>query len=371
LLKWYRRHRRQLPWRNTADPYAIWVSEVMLQQTQVATATPYWKRFLEVFPTVATLAAADEKVVLSAWSGLGYYSRARNLHRAAQEVVAKWNGELPRSADSLRTLPGFGRYTAGAVASIAFGEPAPVLDGNVARVFSRFFAVEGIPGDKHREAQLWAMAEEWVSRSNPGDWNQALMELGATVCRPEKPSCLLCPVRNHCAALASGRVDELPPPKPRPPRQQLDWTVALWKKNGKVLLARRASQGLFGGLWELPSFPTEPDGPDRTLKNALGAAAEGATLLGIVQRTLTHRELLLRVFELHGGAPKRLAAYEETTWVAPDETQALGISAAMRKALAFELPDPPRNGPQRGTDHELFAPVTARRRLKKRTVPNR
>ena len=204
LLQWFDRSKRDLPWRKTSDPYGIWVSEVMLQQTQVERVIRYWTKFLERFPTVKSLAAAELKDVLGLWTGLGYYSRARNLHRAAQEVVARFEGELPDSVDALLTLPGFGRYTAGAVGSIAFGLATPLVDGNVARVLSRLLELDGVPGEKVREAGLWAAAEVLVEGERPGDWNQSLMELGATVCVPQNPLCLVCPVRGSCRALSEG-----------------------------------------------------------------------------------------------------------------------------------------------------------------------
>ena len=335
LLAWFDVHKRDLPWRKTADPYAIWLSEVMLQQTQVVTVIPYWRRFLERFPTVAALAAAPLPDVLSAWRGLGYYSRARNLHRAAQAMMGAHGGRLPNDAASLRALPGFGPYTAGAVASIAFGLPAPAVDGNVARVFSRLFVVEGAPGDRERERRLWALAQTWVAGERPGDWNQALMELGATLCKPEAPACLLCPVRRHCGAFGQGRVDELPPPRVRARPQRLKLAVAVWERGGRFLLGRRHETGLFGGLWELPTTALPRD------EGMLGErfASAGLTLelgpsLGVVKRVLTHRRLELHLFRAHGRrAPKHAEGYGEFGWWSLAETEALGVSTAMQKAL--------------------------------------
>ncbi|MGV3620107.1 MAG: A/G-specific adenine glycosylase, partial [Archangium sp.] len=253
LLRWFDRTKRDLPWRRTKDPYGIWVSEVMLQQTQVDRVVNYWQRFLARFPDVRSLASAEVKEVLGLWSGLGYYSRARNLHRAAQAIATTHAGELPDSVDALLELPGFGRYTAGAVASIAFGLEAPLVDGNVARVLSRLLEIEGAPGEREREKTLWAAATALVSGERPGDWNQSLMELGATVCTPQNPTCLLCPVRAECGAFIQGRVGELPPPKKAAKRKRLELHVAFARKGREVLLARREEKGLFGGLWELPS----------------------------------------------------------------------------------------------------------------------
>ena len=338
LLAWYDRQKRDLPWRRTRDPYAIWLSEVMLQQTQVATVIPYWERFLQRFPTVEALAAAPLTDVLAGWRGLGYYSRARNLHRAAQEIVARFGGRLPSTAAELLTLPGFGRYTAGAVASIAFGEPAPLVDGNVARVLSRLFEVEGAPGDRVREARLWALATELVHGERPGDFNQALMEHGATVCRPENPLCLLCPVREECLAYLHGRVAELPPAKVRAAPKRMTLAVAVWAHEGRLLLARRAEKGLFGGLWELPAAEVQDETADpesaAKLAEALGTDISVRGHLGTVRRQLTHRSLSLRLLRVTGQQhPTRAPAFQELRWCTPGEASSLGMSTAMHKAL--------------------------------------
>ncbi|WP_216613027.1 A/G-specific adenine glycosylase [Myxococcus xanthus] len=342
LLDWYDRNKRDLPWRRTKDPYAIWLSEVMLQQTQVSTVIPYWERFLKRFPTARALASAPLDDVLSGWKGLGYYSRARNLHRAAQEVVARFGGTLPSTAAELLELPGFGRYTAGAVASIAFGEEAPLVDGNVARVFSRIFEVEGLPGDRQREATLWALATALVKGPRPGDLNQALMEHGATTCRPENPLCLLCPVRTACVAFRKGRVDELPPAKVRATPKKLTLAVAVWPHAGTLLFARRADAGLFGGLWELPAAEIADDAPDSEARARLSAALgvdvslEGA--LGTVKRQLTHRDLSLRLLRVSGPRrPASTPAFQELRWCSPDDAGKLGMSTAMQRALDLAL----------------------------------
>lgn len=341
LLAWYDHGQRELPWRATRDPYAIWVSEVMLQQTQVDRVIGYYQRFLERFPTVQALAAAEVAEVLSLWSGLGYYSRARNLHAAAVELVANFKGKLPRTVEALRTLPGFGRYTAGAVASIAFGEEAPLVDGNVARVLSRLFEIDGAPQDKAREATLWELASLLVKGERPGDFNQALMELGATVCTPSSPTCLLCPVQKHCRALAVGRVNELPPPRKLSPRKRLELAVALSHRDGNVLLARRAEKGLFGGLWEMPALTLEPDdNPYAALKALFGKRSTIGPEMLVLERTLTHRDLVLRVFPV--ALPPRLKPppppYLEWAWVPRAEAKARGMSSAMQSALDEVLP---------------------------------
>ena len=337
LLTWFDTHQRKLPWRATRDPYAIWVSEVMLQQTQVDRVIGYWKRFLERFPTVHALAGAEVADVLSMWTGLGYYSRARNLHRAAREIVERFGGALPGSVDALESLPGFGRYTAGAVASIAFGVEASLVDGNVARVFARLFEIDGPPGDRAREATMWATAEQLVRGPRPGDWNQALMELGATICLPQRPQCLLCPVQAQCGALAHGRVDVLPPPKKAAARKRLEFVVAVAQRKDSVLLARREEKGLFGGLWELPgAAPVPSQAADVTLRSILGARAEIGPELAIVERTLTHRDLVLRLHpvEMPARLPKPPPGYLEWKWVHRSELAALGMSSAMLSAIS-------------------------------------
>ncbi len=328
LLRWFDVNKRDLPWRRTRDAYGIWVSEVMLQQTQVDRVVKYWTRFLARFPNVRELAAAELKDVLGLWSGLGYYSRARNLHRAAQEIIANHGAELPDSVDALLELPGFGRYTAGAVASIAYELPAPLVDGNVARVFARVLEIEGAPGDRAREKQLWSAAETLVEGDRPGDWNQSLMELGATVCTPVNPLCLLCPVRAHCGAFASDRVDELPPPKKAAKRKRLELKVAVALKGKDVLLARKEEKGLFGGLWELPAAEGE-------LETLLGKRANIGPELTVLERTLTHRDLVLRIHPVAmpaklGKPPK---GYVEWRWVPRDEVPKLGMSSAMSEVL--------------------------------------
>jgi A/G-specific adenine glycosylase len=338
LLHWYDGQKRDLPWRHRRDAYAIWVSEVMLQQTQVAVVLRFWAAFLERFPTLESLAAAPLDSVLAAWSGLGYYARARNLHRAAAAVVERHGGALPPSATALAELPGFGRYTVGAVASIAFGLPEPVVDGNVARVLSRLFAVRGRPGMPERERLLWTLATRLVAPRRPGDWNQALMELGATVCRVTRPACLLCPLRRDCEALALGEVERIPPPRLAPERKQLRLAVAVVRRRGRVLLARRPARGLFGGLWELPavevSLAAGPAEVQTLLAALLGQKTRVLGALGEVRRVLTHRELSLHLFAVQAPARPGKGDYLALRWATSEEARALGVSAAMRAALA-------------------------------------
>ena len=332
LLRWYDAQARDLPWRRTRDPYAIWVSEVMLQQTQVSVVLPYWSAFLARFPDLPSLARASLDDVLSAWRGLGYYARARNLHRAAVAVLERHGGRLPDDVEALRALPGFGRYTVGAVASIAFGTEVPLVDGNVARVLARLAGLEGPTGDAAREKQLWALAETLVQGERPGDWNQALMELGATVCRPEQPTCLLCPVRAHCGALAAGRVEEIPAPRARPERRALHLAVAAVRRGDAVLLVRREGTGLFGGLWELPSVECAPGAEVEALRVRWPEIEGTPHRLGVVERTLTHRELTLALFAVEG-----LGSVDGARWATEQEAATLGMSSAMQAVLRLVM----------------------------------
>jgi A/G-specific adenine glycosylase len=270
LLAWYRRSRRDLPWRparGRPDPYRAWIAEVMLQQTRVEAAGPYYRRFLERFPDLESLAAAREDEVLALWAGLGYYARGRNLLAAARAARER-HGGLPGSPEELLRLPGFGRYTAGAVASIAFGRPVPAVDGNAARVLARLFLLEGRPEERRVRERLWALAAELVPARRAGEWNQALMDLGATRCR-RIPECRRCPLASLCRARAAGRERRVPPPRRRAAPRELRVVCAAVVRGGEILLARRPSSGLLGGLWELPSAEVGEREPREALRRAL------------------------------------------------------------------------------------------------------
>jgi A/G-specific adenine glycosylase len=245
LLAWYDEHARALPWRENRDPYRVWLSEVMLQQTRVAAVLDHYRLFLKKFPSVHKLAAARETSVLAAWSGLGYYRRARLLHAAAKLVAREYGGQFPESSEALRRLPGIGRYTAAAIASIAYGEPAAVVDGNVERVLGR------LAGKRIAGEAIWQAAEKFLDSTRPGDFNQAMMELGATVCLPQQPNCLLCPVSQFCATRG-----ELKAMHPAPPKKKRAILFGLARRNGKVFLVQRdKEESLMPGMWELPEFP--------------------------------------------------------------------------------------------------------------------
>lgn len=260
LCAWYHANRRDLPWRANTDPYRVWISEVMLQQTRVEVVIEAFERFVARFPTLAKLADADEADVLALWSGLGYYRRARGLHAAAGEIVRAHGGEFPRVSRDALALTGVGRYTAGAVLSIAFGQAEPIVDGNIARVFARWFKLTDPVGSGPLNKQLWAFAERLLpvagkrdTAANPGDWNQALMELGATTCTPTSPRCEVCPVRSRCGAHASGRELELPVKPPKRERTPVRIEVLLIERDGKQLVVQRPDSGRMAGLWEPPT----------------------------------------------------------------------------------------------------------------------
>jgi len=253
LLAWYRRYKRDLPWRRSKDPYRIWVSEIMLQQTRVETVIPYYHRFMEQFPTVEALADAPEDQVLKAWEGLGYYSRARNLQAAVREVKEEYGGIVPDDPEAVLSLKGVGPYTAGAILSIAYERPEPAVDGNVMRVLSRFFLLTEDVAKPAARVSIERLARSLIPEGAAGDFNQALMELGATVCTPKSPQCLICPVMERCGARLQGRVDELPvKSKAKPPRPEARAAALVADESGRLLIRRRPAEGLLAGLWELP-----------------------------------------------------------------------------------------------------------------------
>ncbi|GAB4547070.1 MAG: A/G-specific adenine glycosylase [Anaerolineae bacterium] len=340
LLGWYDRHRRDLPWRDTPDPYRVWISEVMLQQTQVTTVLPYYERFLRRFPSLADLAAAPLDDVLKAWEGLGYYARARHLHAAARQVMADLGGQLPTSYAALRRLPGFGDYTAGAVASIAFGERVPALDGNVKRVLTRLFAITDDISRGATVRRLRAVAAELVPPERPGDFNQALMELGATLCTPTSPRCRLCPLHTECQGLAQGIHESLPVKAPRHKRPHYDVTAAvIHGDNGQLLIAQRKPEAMLGGLWEFPGGKCQPGEalPDclrREIREELGLEIEVGRHLTTIEHGYTHFRISLHVFECHhlAGEPRALdrAAWR---WVQVNQLEDYAFPATDQKII--------------------------------------
>ncbi len=345
LLRWYDRHRRELPWRRTVpDAYATLVSEFMLQQTQVSTVVPYFERFMSRFPTVRDLAAAELDEVLPYWAGLGYYRRCHNLHAAARAIVRDHGGAFPRQADCLRALPGIGRYTAGAIASIAFGQRTPAVDANVTRVLSRLAGLD-LPGrGDDRNRAVWAAAERLTPRARPGDFNQALMELGATTCMPRQPACHACPLRRWCR---TGLTDQAPLPaatRRAPVKDEVMVSLAVIA-GGRVLLTRRPDRGLWAGLWELPSgSPVSGEGMDATAwriwrEHARGRFPGVARYATLVHR-LTHRTY---TFEAYVAATSRVPELrpvgQSVRWIAVHDESDLAKSAATRKLLAALPPE--------------------------------
>ncbi|MEW5959701.1 MAG: A/G-specific adenine glycosylase [Chloroflexota bacterium] len=340
LLAWYRRHRRDLPWRGESAPYRIWISEVMLQQTQVATVIPYYHRFLERFPTLTDLAAASLDEVLKAWEGLGYYARARHLHQAAIKIVAEYAGRLPASYAELRRLPGFGEYTAGAVASIAFGEPAPAIDGNVKRVLARLLAIDTDLSRNPAAQKVKETARALVDPNAPGDWTQALIELGATVCTPQAPKCLLCPLNELCRARLQGIERELPLKPAKKALPHYDVTAAVIRHNGKILIAQRPLEGMLGGLWEFPggkrqAGETLSECLRREIREELGLETEVEQPIISVKHSYTHFKITLHAFHcrLAGGQPQKLGV-ADWRWVTLAETGAFSFPRADLKIIA-------------------------------------
>ena len=337
LLAWYDRHRRRLPWRalpgETADPYRVWLSEIMLQQTTVAAVGPYFERFAAQWPTVQALAEAPLEAVLSDWAGLGYYARARNLHACARTVAEDLGGRFPQTEEELRALPGIGAYTAAAISAIAFDLPAAAVDGNVERVVSRVFAIETpMPAAK---SEIRARTEDLVPSDRPGDFAQALMDLGATICTPKRPVCALCPLNDSCLAFARGIEDTLPvkaPKKDRPLRRG----AAFWAErgNGSVLIARRPPRGLLGGMDGVWLAPLKEDIDPSGAREHAPFKERWHRIAGEVEHVFTHFRLRLTVFT---ATDVTSFAVPETRWVTKDDLPDVGMPTVMRKAAAHAL----------------------------------
>jgi A/G-specific adenine glycosylase len=341
LLAWYDRNRRELPWRGTRDPYAVWVSEVMLQQTQVATVLPYFSRWMRRFPDVRALARAPEADVLHAWQGLGYYSRARRLHAGARVVVERHAGKLPSDQAALLALPGIGAYSAGAIGSIAFGERVPLVDGNVIRVLSRRFGLRGDPSKLPLKRALWQLAGELVPAKRPGDFNQALMELGATVCTPRAPKCNECPLRSACVARRDGMVERLPELPARAKATRVRVAAALLRDGEHVHVVRLAPDApRWAGLWTFPYVEVRADEqPDAAARRALLERMDADVRVGAriakVTHTITRFRVELELYEatLGAGATRRTRRPPTVARVKPAELEALAMPAPHRKLV--------------------------------------
>jgi A/G-specific adenine glycosylase len=325
LIDWYDINARVLPWRGHPDPYAVWISEIMLQQTRVETVIPYFQKWMERFPTISRLAAAPQQEVLNLWEGLGYYSRARNLHRAAQILVAEFDGELPQDVESLQKLPGIGRYTAAAIASIAFRQDQAALDGNVRRVLSRVFDVAEPARSMEGERRLWELAEENLPRGRAGDYNQAVMDLGATLCTHKNPDCGRCPLNEICQARALGIQEDRPISAPKAKIPHHTVTAAVIQRDGQVMIVQRPSNGLLGGMWEFPGGKQEP-GEDlinclqREILEELGTKIQVGESVGVYKHAYTHFKVTLHAFlcRLNGREPQ-IKEHTDLRWVAPAE----------------------------------------------------
>ncbi|MBO9664937.1 A/G-specific adenine glycosylase [Dokdonella sp.] len=335
LLHWYDRHgRKDLPWQRERDAYRVWLSEVMLQQTQVRTVIPYFERFLAALPTLAELAAAPQDRVLALWSGLGYYSRARNLHRTAQICVAEHGGELPRALDALSALPGIGRSTAAAILAQTWNERHAILDGNVRRVLARWHGLRGWPGETATQRELWRLAEQHTPHERVADYTQAIMDLGATLCVRARPHCTRCPVATGCVALREGLTAELPARKPARAKPTRKTTMLIVRDaQRRVLLERRPSVGIWASLWSLPEIDTAAEAP-RHLLERYAVRADGGAALAPFVHVFSHYTLEITPLLLEHAQPvARVADADDRAWYAPAELAGVGLPAPVRKLL--------------------------------------
>ncbi|MDY6836969.1 MAG: A/G-specific adenine glycosylase [Thermodesulfobacteriota bacterium] len=340
ILSWYAHHQRDLPWRKTRDPYHIWVSEVMLQQTQVETVIPYYNRFLSQFPTVVALAEAPLDDVLKAWENMGYYARARNLHAAAKRVLNRFKGEIPQTREGLMSLPGIGPYTASAILSIAFDNPLPAVDANARRVIARLFVVDEPLGRGVTTGFVWDLAKQLMPRERAGDFNQGLMDLGATLCTFQKPKCTRCPVRTLCKAYRNGLQEVLPLTKKRGPIPHHHWTAGIiTDQDGRVLITQRPNKGLLGGLWKFPGGRQLPgEGLKTCVKREIQAEVDIAVRVGKgvaqIKHVYTHFRITLHAFHCvhRDGTPSALGC-RDWRWTATTGFDDFAFSKADRKII--------------------------------------
>jgi len=339
LLRWYDAHQRDMPWRvppasgNQPDPYRVLVSEQMLQQTQVATVIPYFHRWMAALPDIRALADADEQQVLTLWQGLGYYNRARNLHKAAKVIIAEHHGQVPASVEQLKKLPGVGPYTAGAVASIAFGAATPLVDGNVMRVLTRWFGIEQDITATPTKNALWALAGSLVPDDRPGDFNQALMELGATVCLPRHPACLTCPVREQCVAAAHGLTEQLPVKSKKKAPKAVTHTIVAVRRSGKYLFEQRPSTGMWANLWQLPTAEQKLPAAQQIewVAQRFGLEIERPGRVQAFEHRTTHRLITFELFaaDCTGGRLKPKTGL----WHRLDQLEATPLANPQRMAV--------------------------------------
>jgi len=333
VVLWQGTHgRHDLPWQATRDAYRIWLSEIMLQQTQVSTVIPYFERFVARFPDARSLAAGAEDEVMALWSGLGYYARARNLHRAAREVVERFGGGFPRRFDDLVTLPGIGRSTASAIAAFASGEPRPILDGNVRRVLARHAGVPGDPTSAAVQQALWSEAEARMPRTDVEDYTQGMMDLGATVCLPRKPLCLICPVNADCVARLEDRIDELPGRKVRSTTRRKRIAMLVVVARGEVLLEKRPSSGIWGGLWSLPEASADAN-PGDAVRNDWGLEAARVEPLAPFEHAFTHFTLEVVPWRIEPRRTDVVSESRPTMWLPLADLAGAALPSPVRKLL--------------------------------------
>lgn len=335
LIRWYAARGRDLPWRRTKDPYHIWISEIMLQQTTVAAVIPYFERFLTQFPTVSDLAAAPESDVLRLWEGLGYYSRARNLHKAAQVIVNEYSGQFPDKRESIQSLPGIGRYTAGAIASFAFDQRAPIVEANTLRLYCRLLSYGEDPRSSDGQQVLWAFAEDVLPRVSPGLFNQALMELGATVCSPREPGCESCPVKMHCAAFRQQTTSTIPRLKPKVAITEVTEVSIAVRNGAKYLLRRRTADERWAGLWDFIRFEIDHDLKNRkrlaeSVLERTGLTIQPEPLLVELKHAVTRYRITLKCLTAQ-RVSGRLKAGEEWSWVHPTDFESFPLSVTARE----------------------------------------
>ena len=341
LISWFRKNQRDLPWRSQRTPYSIWVSEIMLQQTQVGQVESFYRRFMTQFPDVRALARVPLEKVLKAWEGMGYYSRARNLHQTARLLVGRYQGEIPTGMDELLKLPGIGRSTAGAILSLAFGQPFPVLDGNIRRVLIRFFYINQDPGKQETIQKLWELSEEILPLKRAGLFNEALMEVGALICTPRSPDCLKCPLKNECQGYRSGQPALLPIKRPKKKIPHFDVAAAVIRQKKKILITRRPEKGLLGGLWEFPGGKKElreslEECLKREIREELNIEIEVGELFFKIRHAYTHFRITLHCFfcrKLKGRIlPLEVMDYR---WVFPQELDLFPFPRADQKVIEY------------------------------------
>jgi A/G-specific adenine glycosylase len=332
IIRWQQRHgRHALPWQITRDPYRIWLSEIMLQQTQVATVIPYFERFIARFPDLPALAAAHEDEVLALWSGLGYYSRARNLHAAARAIAENHDGKFPVAVDAIMQLPGVGRSTAAAIAALAFGQRGAILDGNVKRVLARHGGIAGWPGDKKVEAELWQLAESHLPRNVIDTYTQGMMDLGALVCTRSKPDCPACPVNTDCVAFTQLRTAHLPTPRPKRVLPERQVQMLLLLDQGELLLEKRPAQGIWGGLWSLPELTPDAD-PTNECRDRFGFTTLTQQALPRFSHSFTHFKLHIQPDRIQ--LTHRLATRPGQIWLSPTDALNAALPTPVRKLVA-------------------------------------